>query len=124
MNVYALDVTVAADASGGVKRALRQNQAVGGNDQHIGTGIFKCDERFFGLFRSSLYGKRNRRQDGNVVRQSHFFDGRGLELHAAAARTIGLSENKTDLVPGVNQGAQGGSSKGRGAGKSNTHRNS
>ena len=57
------------------------------------------------------------------MRQRYFLDGRRFELHAAAARSIGLSENKTDFVPGVNQSAQGGSGKGGSTGKSNTHRN-
>ena len=122
VNVHALDVASATDAAGGIKGPLRQDQAVGGYDQHVGPGVFQRRERFFGLLRGALNGKRDGRERGNAVRERHFLDGARLEFHAAAARAVGLSQNKTNLVPGLKQGGQGLSGKRRGAGKRNTHR--
>ena len=56
-----------------------------------------------GLFGCLLQAQRDRRDDGNAVLKGELLDGRGSELHAAAARAVGLRENEGDLVSRVNE---------------------
>ena len=98
VDVDGADVAVAADALGAVENSLRKNEAVCGHDEQVGADGLEVRVNAGGLFGCLLQAQRDRRDDGNAVLKGELLDGRGSELHAAAARAVGLRENEGDLV--------------------------
>ena len=115
-------VNVEATVLGCIKHPLRQDQTIGRHHHHIGLRLRNeglCCSGFFGVFAIQL--QTVRLHHGQVVRECKLFDSGGLQLHAAAGRTIGLCENTHDLVTCGMQSSQCAAGKFGGARKYHAH---
>mmetsp|Transcript_6682 Transcript_6682/g.27948 ORF Transcript_6682/g.27948 Transcript_6682/m.27948 type:complete len:400 (+) Transcript_6682:401-1600(+) len=98
---------VQAAAPRGVQHPLRQDQAIGGHHHHVGV---RRDQRLAGrlgvrgVFAVQLQALRLRHRQAR--RQRALLDGRGLQLHAAAGRAVGLGQHQGHREAGAQQRVQ------------------
>ena len=115
-------VDVQAAVAGCIQHPLRQDQTVSGDDHHIGLGLRDGGLRGLCVVREfTVQPQAARLRHRDVVRQSELLDRRGLQLHAATCRTVGLGQNQHHLVPGRVQLRQRHAGKFGGARKNHTH---
>ena len=113
---------VEAAMSWHIQHPLRQDQTVGGHHHRIGLGRLQCGlrhARVFGIF--AIASQTPGLTDGKAVTLRPLFDGRGLQLHAASRRAIGLSQHQHHLMARGMELGQGLASELRRAGKNQAH---
>ena len=85
----------------------RQDQAVGGDDHHVGRARRAAPARAAAASSGNLPSSRRLRgcATGRPCSQRELLDRRGLQLHAAAGRAVGLGQHQRHLEAGAHAGA-------------------
>ena len=115
-------VDVQAAARRRIEHPLRQDQPVGGHDHDIGLGRFDGGAGGGGLFGVfAVQAQAARLGHGNAMLQRALLDGRGLQLHAAPGRTVGLGQHQGDGEARGEQAFKGNARELGRAGKNDSH---
>jgi hypothetical protein len=100
-------VDVEAAQARQVEHPLRQDQAVGRDHHHVGTRREQGLARGGGLVGVlAVQPQAARLRHGPALGQRALLDRRGLQLHAAAGRAIGLGQHQHHVVAGGRDGLQ------------------
>ncbi len=82
-----------------VQHPLRQDQAIGRHDHHIGVGFCDGLAGCRGIVRVfAIQAQAARLGHGDALRQRELLDRRGLQLHAASGGAVGLGQHQGDGV--------------------------
>ena len=105
-----------------VEHPLRQDEPIGRHHHHIGLNRLQRiprRSRFVGP--AAIEAQAAGLEDFNAMGQRGALDGRGLQLHATAGRSIGLGQHQRHGVPGLQNGIERHLGKFRRAGKHHLH---
>ena len=100
----------------------RQDQPVGGDDDHLGRG--GTEQRLGGagvVGELAVEAQAARLRDRDPVRERERLHRRGQQLHAAPGGPVGLGQDERDLEPGRVQARQGDAREIGSAGKGESH---
>ena len=115
-------VDVEAAARGRIEHPLRQDQAIGGHDHHIGLGRGNGGLGLGCIFRIfAVQTQAARLAHRNAMRLRALLDGRGLQLHAAARGSVRLGQDQGHAKACIEQALQGHAGEFRRTGKDDVH---
>ena len=107
---------------GSVEHVLRQDQAVGGDDHHVGRGRRSASRAGGGIVgEAAVEAQAARLRDGDAVLERERLHRRRHELHAATGRPVGLAHHERDLEAGRVDAGQRDARELRRAGEDDAH---
>ena len=121
MNIEGSDLAVDANAFGAVQDALRQQEAIGGNDQDVRFKRLQTAHHSDRVFLSFFETERFRGRHGDAVLLGQHLDRRWLELHAPTTGAVRLSQRQNDVMTILDKPLKRSGGEIRGTGKNNSH---